>query len=294
VDDDAGARALISQRVRLLGQQTSAAIFDELKKAYAPLLIAADAQKLTIERDLSYGPHARHKLNVFAMDPVHGESKDVLVFVHGGAFITGDKEEAPGAFYDNVGVWAAGEGMIGVTISYRLAPANAWPAGSEDVAAAIRWIGREIFRFGGNPRRIFLMGHSAGAAHVAGFLVTAQDARDIAGCICLSGVYDLTIPPVNVAYFGEDASLYPARSPLTGLARATTPLLILITELDPEAIQRQAMSLLDARLKAKHSLPYLAQLRGHNHFSGILHLNSTDRALSNEILKFTGNVSGTG
>ncbi len=269
-------------KIRESGQKISPQILAELKEIYAPLLTPPPPDIL-IERGLAYGPHARHRLNLF-IPPV---ARDVLVFVHGGGFVTGDKDETPGAFYDNVGLWAASQGCIGVTLNYRLAPEFPWPAGRDDTAAAIDWLHANLPRFGGNPARIFLMGHSAGAAHVAGFVATPGSAKKLAGCICVCGLYDLAITPVN-PYFGADPALYAERSPLPGLAQADIPLLVLLAENDPELIQRHGLSLLNAALQARSKLPKFAQIADHNHFSILLHLNSPDTSLAGHLTAFMG------
>jgi triacylglycerol lipase len=130
------------------------------------------------------------------------------------------------------------------------------------------------------------MGHSAGAAHVAGFVAAPGAAKKLAGCICISGLYDLTISPVNAAYFGADPALYAERSPLTGLARVETPLLVLLAEHDPEFVQRHGLSLLDAVLRERKKLPQFGQIAGHNHFSSLLHLNSPDTSLADQLNDF--------
>jgi len=288
--DAVNAQAEASAKIKACGQQISPAIYADLKAFYAPLQLKPPVDSALVERDLVYGPHPRHRLNLFAPAKRRVRCDGVLVFVHGGGFVSGDKDEAPGAFFDNVGHWAVSHGMIGVTINYRLAPEHGWPAGSDDVGAAVDWVRQKVARYGGNPERVVLMGHSAGATHVAGFMADTQRSTMVAGCICVSGIYDLRVVPVNPAYFGADAALYPERSPLAGLARAPAPLLILVTEYDPAAIQRHAVNLCAARLEAVSTLPHFAQLSGHNHFSSILHLNSADFTLSDELLKFTARL----
>lgn len=276
-----------------MGQHISPAILEDVRSLFAPLLRRGQDSDVSVTRDIPYGPHARHRLNVFSPTQ-RTAGHDVLVFVYGGGFVTGDKEEVPQTFYDNVGYWAASQGMIGVTINYRLAPDHPWPAGHEDVAAAVSWVRDTIADYAGLPERIFLMGHSAGAAHVAGYIANVHASNNrttqIAGAICVSGLYDLRVRPVNPRYFGEDETLYSGRSPLPGLAKSDTPLLITVAENDPEFIQRHALSLFHMRLDEKQTLPHLCQLRGHNHFSAVLHLNSQDTSLGDEILTF---IQGT-
>ena len=69
-----------------------------------------------------------------------------------------------------MGVWAVDHGLIGVTINYRLAPEFAWPSGVEDLTLVVAWLKTHIAEYGGDPDKIFLWGHSAGAAHVADYV----------------------------------------------------------------------------------------------------------------------------
>ncbi|WP_313802442.1 alpha/beta hydrolase [Sphingobium sp.] len=269
-------------RIGEIGARISPDIMLEMRALFAQLLPPADPA-IRVTHDLAYGKHERHRLNLCAPAGITGAP--VLIFVHGGGFVAGDKDEAPGAFYDNVGTWAARRGMVGMTVNYRLAPDHAWPAGRDDVAAAVRWASESIGPYGGDPSRLFLMGHSAGAAHVAAAVGEAGTAASLAGCICLSGIYDLSIAPVNPAYFGEP-ELHAPRSPLEGLASAPIPLLTAVAEHDPPFIQRHTASLWLARLAARETLPMIFQLRGHNHFSGAFHIGSEDDAFGLAISDF--------
>ena len=96
-----------------------------------------------------------------------------------------------GGFIDQtVDAQARGQ-LLGVNATYRLAPKHQWPAGAQDVGASARWVRANIAAYGGDPNRIVLMGHSAGASHVAGYLVHKQlqpaDGDGVIGAILLSG-----------------------------------------------------------------------------------------------------------
>ena len=88
-----------------------------------------------------------------------------LIFIDGGAFVTGDKHSTGSPLYDNIALWAARHGFIGVTLIYRLAPQSPWPAGAEDIALAVNWVADNIGSRGGDGSRVYLLGHSAGPAH---------------------------------------------------------------------------------------------------------------------------------
>ena len=96
------------------------------------------------------------------------------MFVHGGGFVGGDKHVPGTPMYDHIGAWAVRNGWVGVTITYRLAPEHTWPAGAQDVAAAVQWVRDNIASYGGDPSRIVLAGHSAGSVHVASYLAASR------------------------------------------------------------------------------------------------------------------------
>jgi len=104
-------------------------------------------------------------LDVYTADPVEPGSP-VLVFVHGGGFRVGDKASSkdldpkPEFFVSKLG-------YIFVSVNYRLLPEGQYPRNVQDVANALAWVSNNVAEFGGDPDKIFLMGHSAGAVLVA-------------------------------------------------------------------------------------------------------------------------------
>jgi arylformamidase len=282
----------IHRRLDELGDAFSPEMIAENFKLFTPLHKLAPFPDVDVVRDQRYGAHERHRLDVFRLKSAGG-ARPVLVFVHGGGFIGGDKITPNPAFYDNVGAWAVRHGLVGVNITYRLAPQHQWPAGSEDLAAALAWVRNNIAAYGGDPARIFVMGQSAGGAHVAHYLAHerfASPARSaLAGAILMSGLYDtITMDknPLFKAYFGEDESRYSAQSALPGLAATSAPLLVLIAEHDPADFKRQYVELLRAYLSAHGTLPHLAYLPSHGHLSTTLSINTDDRFVGDRILDF--------
>ncbi len=261
---------------------------------YAPLHGPTPGPGVAVARDLRYGPAGRNRLDIFTAEPAGAAAKPVLMFVHGGGFVRGDKQVPGTPFHDNIGAWAARHGLTGVTVTYRLAPDAPWPAGPEDVAAAVAWVRAHIGEYGGDPERIFLMGHSAGATHVTSYVAQpafqGPDGPGLAGVIASSGIYDVGAYPRNEsqdAYFGTDESLYAARSPLTGMTRSALPLLVIHAELDPPPFGQQAEALREALSQAGRP-PRMVRLAGHNHLSGIYSIGTADTAMSGAILDFVG------
>jgi arylformamidase len=120
------------------------------------------------ERDLAYGGDPLQKL-----DFVAPTAKDfsTVAFVHGGSLAGGDKADGD---YGHVCDPFPAAGLGCANINYRLMPAASWPAQPEDVASAIAWLRDHIAAAGGDPDRLFLLGHSSGAMLVA---LVGADAR---------------------------------------------------------------------------------------------------------------------
>lgn len=259
---------------------------------YAPLQQREPYAGVRVERDQHYGANERHLLDVFTPAAGGGTARPVLVFVHGGAFMGGNKRTGDSPFYDNILVWAVNNGMVGVNMTYRLAPQNPWPAAQEDIAAALRWVRANIAARGGDPSRVYLMGHSAGAAHVAQYVGHEQfhvaPGGGIAGAIMVSGLFDPSTaeanPPLQ-SYFGRDPSVYEARSALPGMVALGLPMLFAYAELDPSDFHRQASQANAALCEARRCAPFLL-LQGHSHMSEVYSINTADHALTDAIRAF--------
>jgi triacylglycerol lipase len=259
---------------------------------YAPLQEKEPYSGVKIERDVKYGDADRNLLDVFM--PEAGSSfRPVLIYVHGGGFVAGNKHLPGSPFYDNVMLWAVKNGFVGVNVTYRLAPQATWPAGAEDLATAVQWVSQNITQRGGDPVRIFLMGHSAGAIHVASYVSHPElykiKGGGLAGAIMLSGIYDLTATPAGDAertYFGADPARYAERSSLQGLLRSNTPLLIAAAELDPPNFVQQFELLRDAACKRPSGCITAGLLPQHSHMSEVYSINTDDMGLTGEIFTF--------
>jgi triacylglycerol lipase len=265
---------------------------------YAELHARSKVVASQVTRDCAYGPDVRHRLDVFAPPDKGATKRPVLIFVHGGGFVSGDKSRPDTPYYDNIGQWAVAHGFIGVTMTYRLAPQHPWPAGAEDVGFAVEWVARNIAGHGGDPTDIFLMGQSAGAVHVANYLTDARfhrsAGRALAGALLISGVYDLTIADRNQfqkAYYGPDDSKWGQFSSLPGLVTTDLPLLVTVSELDPDDFQRQAAAFVAGRMAHKREYPRLLYLQGHNHLSSVLQIGTDADSLGPEIESFMRHVT---
>lgn len=276
----------IAAEIREIGARIET---ERTAEIYAPLQPKEPYRGVTVARDLSYGPDERNVLDIFTPDSA-GADRPVVVFVHGGGFARGSKRNGDSPFYDNIGLWAAGQGLVGVTINYRLVPAHVWPSGIEDLTALVGWLKAHAAEHGGDPERIFLWGHSAGAAHVADYVahrVLRGEGTGLTGAILTSGFYKLgDAVSAWQAYYGEDVATYAERSSLAGLARADLPLFVSDAELDdPATFQSQARLLARARADAGKPVRYL-HLLGHSHISEAYAVGTEDRSLSAPVLEF--------
>lgn len=258
---------------------------------YAPLHAREPYSGVKVTRDIKYGPDERHALDVFAPE-TGGGPRPVFIFIHGGGYTGGHKREGDNFFYDNVMLWAARNGMVGINATYRLAPAHPWPAGAEDVGAVVRWAIENAANHGGDSGRIFLAGHSAGGTHVATYAAQprfhAPGGHGLAGLVLISGNYDLSKVPADErysAYFGPDQSTYAERSPLAGLLTTDVPLFVAYGELEPPFLFEQSEMLLAALKGAGRDVRSLFLPR-HSHISITYHVNTDDTQLADALLAF--------
>lgn len=287
--------ASFRDEIRKLGTAINPQMIADCMASYGRFVADPAASVSRIDRDIAYGPHERQRLDIFTQD---GDGdRPVLLYVHGGGFVGGDKALPGTHFYGNVGAWAVEQSFVGVAMTYRLAPADPWPAGAEDVAAAVAWLRRNIADHGGSPKRIFVAGQSAGAAHVAGYLAMRElhdAAPPVAGALMFSGLYDVTTlqrGPLELHYFGSDDSLAERQSALPGLIASEVPMLFTVAEHDPPTFQKQAATLIDRWFAAKQALPRMLYLPDANHMSAALGIGGADQFLAPEIAAFIARFS---
>jgi acetyl esterase/lipase len=153
--------------------------------------------------NLSYGNLPRQKLDIYHPNKAPAGAK-VVIFFYGGHWQDGEKKD-----YRFVGQALASRGFVAVLPDYRLYPDVTFPAFVQDGAATVRWVHDNISKFGGDPKKIYLMGHSAGA-YIAVLLTldghyltdVGLDRNAIRGTAGLSGPYDFQPLPGDQAVFG--------------------------------------------------------------------------------------------
>lgn len=178
------------------------------------------AQAGTIKTDVAFGDHPLQKLDVYLPDSP--AKSPVMVYIHGGGWAKGDKAAVglKPAFFN-------GKGWIFVSVNYRLLPEGKHPANVEDIAHALAKVHDEVAEQGGDPGKLFVMGHSAGA-HLASLVATDPKPLEkagktlsiIKGVISLdTNAYDLptltgtAMKPFYDSVFGTDPELLKDASP---------------------------------------------------------------------------------
>jgi len=183
---------------------------------------------VTVDSGIAYASGPNHQLDVYAPAPACANAP-VVVFFYGGGWEDGDR-----GMYRFVGAALAKRGVVVVIPDYRRYPEVRFPAFMDDAAAAVAWSHNHIARYGGDPSRMFLMGHSAGA-HIATLLAldthylddAGVDPGVITGVIGLSGPYDFLplTDPVLQAIFGPEKT-WATSQPINYVTRTAPPMLL--------------------------------------------------------------------
>ncbi|MXO59065.1 carboxylesterase family protein [Altererythrobacter salegens] len=286
----------IAEKTRALGAMMDPAI------GYSPWVGRFDPSYwngMTVTRGIAYGSDSAQVLDVYLPDGAAEDDarRPVLLFVHGGGFRGGRREGMP--YPDNIPGWAVHEGMIGVSIDYRLAPLSSWPAGSEDLKSALAWVREHIAGYGGDPDRIVLFGHSAGANHVADYVghneFHGSELAGVKGAVLLSPFYAPQADPAQPhVYYGADEALQTAVPQVERLRMSHVPLFIGVAQYDIEPMRTFGLNARDWLCEQPERCPEFIDLPDHNHFTEGLSLGSEDKTLATALvawLKLNGIIS---
>jgi acetyl esterase/lipase len=215
----------------------------------AVLAVAAGARAQDVKRDIAYvnPPQERQVLDVYS--PPGAKNLPVVFWIHGGGWQTGDKKDVqlkPQAFTD--------KGFVFVSTNYRLLPSVDMGTIIRDIAKSVRWVHEHIAEYGGDPKRLFVMGHSAGAQLAALICIDDRYLKAegvslavIKGCVPVDGdTYDVpaiievaetrwrthALPPAKFGHrekFGNDPAKHKDFSAVTHVAKdkGIPPFLIL-------------------------------------------------------------------
>lgn len=228
---------------------------------------------LAAHRGIAYGGHRLHRYNVFS--PEGATNAPVLVFWHGGGWTNGYRD-----YVSFMAPAVTALGCVLVAPSYRLAPECRLPAAFEDAVQAVAHVSQSAAHFGGDGRRLYLAGHSAGA-HLAALValrpmecgIAGLHGDAIRGCLPVSGIMDLHHPAPAPGSLEEsvyskvlqDASLDAVMSPISWTRGNSLPFDISFGEHDSERVQHSNRRIA-ALLKLQQGGVALSVRPGQNHF----------------------------
>ena len=261
-------------------------------------LASAAACAPGLERDVAYGADPKQKLD---LSVPAAKGFPTVIFIHGGSLTSGDKADDD---YRNVCAPFPDAGIACANVNYRLAPSSSWPAPAEDAAAAVSWVRTNIASRGGDPRKLFLFGHSSGAMLAA---VLGTDERylarhglksgDLRGVVPMGSIMsddelDQAIVRVGRARVEEafradsDSRIYGSLDadidhwPIRHVHAGLPPFLILIAEEEQEhpPLLKTARMFVEAARAQGNSAEYRI-LSGRNHYSAIRNLQKPGDAV---------------
>ena len=214
------------------------------------------APNIQMVRDQAYGAHAQQKMDIYCKTPVEAGPLPVVIFIHGGAWINGDK-----SMLHCVCQRVAAQGYLVVNINYRLAPQYLYQQQVQDISLATTWVLQNCHEFNGDRKRIFLAGDTAGANLATTFatalghpylcnalyLKPSIDVEQIKGLLSIYGAFDLErglfsyLPTVSkqfceifLGYSSEQfAEWVEIASPLRHLHNNIPPMFLTAGEVDP-------------------------------------------------------------
>lgn len=229
--------------------------------------MSPDAPVEQIAEGLNYGTAPRQQLDIWAPAKRGKDKLPVVIFYYGGAWAKGSRQE-----YGFAGRAFAANGFIAVVPDYRLVPGVVFPVFVQDSALAVKWVRDNIAAYGGDPDRITLSGHSAGAYNAAMVALDGHYLRDIGvdprvvrAAALLAGPYDF-YPfdgPRSRAAFG--AWPKPEETQPVTYARADAPPLLIEQGTADDVVKPRNAPRLAARLKAVGARYVLKEYPGKSH-----------------------------
>lgn len=255
--------------------------------------VMLDVPSVTVECDMVYGSDPRQRLDVYRA----GRAKvPILLFVPGGGFIGGGKDEHPGYFYRNLGVYFARRGFAAVVMNYRLLPGFGWKEQVSDVGLALDWIRQQADKIGGDASNVSAMGASAGASNLASFLFHPQFSETakkagIRRAVFISGVYEFYagLPEQFARYVGGEDK-YRDRSPIQHVANNDIPVMLAVAQYDHDRAASQTLDFAKALTSQRGSCPPLYWFGHHNHVSTLYSLGTSDDSVGKPIRAFLRGV----
>ena len=248
-----------------------------------------------LDANIAYGDLDRQTLDIYRPASARGTRAPVVVFFYGGAWRSGQRYQ-----YRFIGHALARAGFTVVIPDYRLAPEVVFPAFLEDGAKALRWIQDHIAEHGGDPHRIFLMGHSAGAynammlAFDRRYTAAARvDGGSIRGVVGIAGPYNFGLDdPYLQQVFGSATD--PRDTQPVSFAHFGGPPVLLVTGDADETIDPRNSRTLAQELEAANSPVTLLEVPSLKHRAILLQLSplwSPAGKVRDQVVRFLDELS---
>ena len=242
---------------------------DEPKKTYE-----VETKKNIAYRTGADADPVRHKLDLYL--PKDAKDYPLVVFIHGGAWTLGSKDDF--GMYAGLGKALAKQGIGMAAVNYRLSPKVQHPSHIEDVAAAFAWVHANAEKFGASKDKLFVCGHSAGG-HLCALLATDEsylkkhnlDLKAIKGAIPISGVFFIA-PGFLRNVFGQDDELRKKAQPAEHVKAGLPPFLILYADKDFRGCDRIPAEAFRVRLQDKKVEAETKEFKNSGHIQILLDL----------------------
>jgi acetyl esterase/lipase len=230
----------------------------------------------------------KHKLDLYL--PKDKKEFPVLFFIHGGAWVHGDKSFL--GLYSSFGHFYASHGIGVVVTNYRLSPHVQHPEHIKDVARAFAWTVKNIEKYGGRPDQIFVCGHSAGG-HLAALLATDEtylkaeglSFKNIKGVIPISGVYEVPVKMLSQV-FGKDEEVRKKASPTFNAKAGLPPFLVLYADKDMQYCDKEPAQAFYKALTEKGCTATICEIKDSGHMLILLAAYAVDSPVSKKVLEF--------
>ena len=264
------------------------------------LLPVGGAAQVRVIADVDYVSSSEYADKIDRLDiyvPAQAAKTPVIVSIHGGGLRGGDKSEH--AF---VGQRFASAGNVTVVVNHRLSPTVMHPAHVEDIAMAVAWVRRNIASHGGDPDRLFVVGHSAGAYLAALLALDSRylaahglTPRDIRGFVPVSGFFYVDRPgvapdrPKDV--WGTDVKVWKDASPATFIGSRVPPMLLLYADGDDEWRRQQQADFAKALKDGGNRDVEVLMIRGRTHNTVWSEMAKGEEDTSKAILRFVNRLA---
>ena len=247
-------------------------------------LVPKDAGAMRLAKGVAYGPDPRQKLDIYAPSAAKGPLP-ILLFVNGGSWNDGARGN-----YEFAGRAFAARGYLTLAIDYRLMPESPFPSFVQDAALAIAWAEKHGAEHGGNPTRIFAVGHSAGAYNLTLAILDEHYLREagadptaLRGIATLAGPFDF-LPldtRVTIDTFGNVSDLA-STQPINFARKDVTPFLLLTGTADTTVFPKNSRALA-RRLEEAGADATLKEYDGMDHTGIMLALAKPLRKAANPV-----------